>query len=174
MVFELRVQCEFEIKFGGGVRSRGFSYIYFHWGAHILLIIPSIITPFNWAKKRSGEKLKSGLLRSNNLFMFRSTCRHRPILTAGSVIYVIQAWKFSTFPRISAFCVCLGVIFFFTLKTRVFIAKRTKNRNVGPTKLRKTIGKYYIAQDWNNNDRNPRSYLPSVPILAGHPDFRPS
>ena len=40
--------------------------------------------------------------------------------------------------------------YFFTLKTRVFIAKRTKNRNVGPTKLRKTnikIGKYYIAQD---------------------------
>ena len=28
--------------------------------------------------------------------------------------------------------------YFFTLKTCVFIAKRTKNRNVGPTKLRKT------------------------------------
>ena len=68
-----------------------------------------------------------------------------------------------------------------TFKTRVFIAKRTKNRNVGPTKLRKTnikIGKYYIyiyiAQDWNNNYRNPCPYLPSVPILAEHPDFRPS
>ena len=68
--------------------------------------------------------------------MFRSTCRHRPILTVGSVIYVIQAWKFSAFPRISA--LCLPRCYFFTLKTRVFIAKRTKNRNVGPTKLRKT------------------------------------
>ena len=68
-------------------------------------------------------------------------------ITVGSVIYVIQAWKFSAFPRISDFCVCLRRCYFFTLKTRVFIAKRTKNRNVGPTKLRKTnikIGKYYI------------------------------
>ena len=98
-------------------------------------------------------------------------------ITVGSVIYVIQAWKFSAFPRISDFCVCLRRCYFFTLKTRVFIAKRTKNRNVGPTKLRKTnikIGKYYIAQDWNNNYRNPCPYLPSVPILAEHPDFRPS
>ena len=98
-------------------------------------------------------------------------------ITVGSVIYVIQAWKFSAFPRISFFCVCLRRCYFFTLKTRVFIAKRTKNRNVGPTKLRKTnikIGKYYIAQDLNNDDRNPCLYLPSVPILAEHPDFRPS
>ena len=101
-------------------------------------------------------------------------------ITVGSVIYVIQAWKFSAFPRISDFCVCLRRCYFFTLKTRVFIAKKTKNRNVGPTKLRKTnikIGKYYIAQDWNNNYRNPCPYLvylPSVPILAEHPDFRPS
>ena len=98
-------------------------------------------------------------------------------ITVGSVIYVIQAWKFSAFPRISDFCVCLRRCYFFTLKTRVFIAKRTKNRNVGPTKLLKTnikIGKYYIAQDWNNNYRNPCPYLPSVPILADHPDFRPS
>ena len=43
--------------------------------------------------------------------------------------------RFRGFPF---FLVCLVVIFFFTLKTRVFIAKRTKNRNVGPTKLRKT------------------------------------
>ena len=98
-------------------------------------------------------------------------------ITVGSVIhvYVIQAWKFSAFPRISVFCVCLVVIFF-TLKTRVFIAKGTKNRNVGPTKLCKTnikIGKYYISQDWNNNYRNPCPYLPSVPILEGHSDFRP-
>ena len=45
---------------------------------------------------------------------------------------------------------CLPRCYFFTLKTRVFIAKRTKNRNIGPTKLRKTnikIGKYYIVQD---------------------------
>ena len=41
--------------------------------------------------------------------------------------------RFRGFPL----CVCLVVIFF-TLKTRVFIAKITKNRNVGPTKLRKT------------------------------------
>ena len=49
-------------------------------------------------------------------------------ITVGSVIYVIQAWKFSAFPRISAFCVCLRRCYFCTLKTVVFIAKRTKNR----------------------------------------------
>ena len=64
----------------------------------------------------------------------------------------IQAWKFSAFPTADFRFLCLPRYFFFTLKTRVFIAiaKRTKNRNVGPTKLRKTnikIGKYYIAQD---------------------------
>ena len=53
-------------------------------------------------------------------------------------------FRFLCLPR------CYFFFFFFTIKTRVFIAKRTKNRNVGPTKLRKTnikIGKYYIAQD---------------------------
>ena len=39
------------------MRSRGFSYIYFHSGAYILLIIPSIITPFNWAKKSRAKNL---------------------------------------------------------------------------------------------------------------------
>ena len=55
--------------------------------------------------------------------------------------------RFRGFP---IFVFASDVVIFFTLKTRVFIAKRTKNRNVGPTKLRKTnikIGKYYIAQD---------------------------
>ena len=44
----------------------------------------------------------------NNLLMFRNICH------SGMKIL-----------RVSAFCVCLVVIFF-TLKTRVFIAKRTK------------------------------------------------
>ena len=55
--------------------------------------------------------------------------------------------RFRGFP---IFVFAFDVVYFFTLKTRVFIAKRKKNRNVGPTKLRKTnikIGKYYIAQD---------------------------
>ena len=50
-----------------------------------------------------------------------------------------MSFRHENSPRFRGFplCVCLVVIFF-TLKTRVFIAKRTKNRNVGPTKLRKT------------------------------------
>ena len=50
-----------------------------------------------------------------------------------------MSFRHKNSPRFRGFplCVCLVVIFF-TLKTRVFIAKITKNRNVGPTKLRKT------------------------------------
>ena len=73
-------------------------------------------------------------------------CRHRPILNNGRERNICHSgMKILRVPRISAFCVCLRRCYFFTLKTRVFIAKRTKNRNVGPTKLRKTnikIGKY--------------------------------
>ena len=79
--------------------------------------------------------------------MFRCTCRYRPILNNGSERNTCICH--SGMKILSVFCVCLVVIFF-TLKTHVFIAKRTKNRNVGPTKLRKTnikIGKYYISQD---------------------------
>ena len=174
MIFEFNVNLKQNLGWGlGGL------VIYFHSGAHILLIIPSIITPFNWAEKSRAKNLSRD---SYEVIISLCFVVHVGIglywITVGSVIhvYVIQAWKFSAFPRISVFCVCLVVIFF-TLKTRVFIAKRTKSRNVGPTKLRKTnikIGKYYISQDWNNDYRNPCPYLPSVPILAGHSDFRPS
>ena len=63
-----------------GVRSRGFSYIFplrssysSHYFEHHNLLIEL---------KKSGEKQKSGLLRSNDLFMFRSTCR--PILRVSA------------------------------------------------------------------------------------------
>ena len=68
--------------------------------------------------------------------MFRNICH------SGMIILRVSAdFRFFVFA---------SLLFFFTLKTRVFIAKRTKNRNVGHTKLRKTnikIGKYYIDQD---------------------------
>ena len=89
-----------------------------------------------------------------------------------------MSFRHKNSPRFRGFplCVCLVVIFF-TLKTRVFIAKITKNRERRAYEIAQDQyknRKYYIAQDWNNDDRNPCPYLPSVPILAGHPDFRPS
>ena len=63
-----------------GVRSRGFSYIFLlrssyssHYFEHHNLLIEL---------KKSGEKRKSGHLRSNDLFMFHSTCR--PILRVSA------------------------------------------------------------------------------------------
>ena len=84
--------------------------------------------------------------------MFRSTCRHRPILNNGSGRNICHSGMkiLRVSDRGFPLFVFASFLFFFTLKTRVFIAKRTKNRNVGPTKLRKTnikIGKYYITQD---------------------------
>ena len=73
---------------GGGWGLRG-SVIYFHSGAHILLIISSIINILIELKK-SGEKRKSGLLRSIDLLMFRSTCR--PILRV-CVCLVVIFWR---------------------------------------------------------------------------------
>ena len=54
--------------------------------------------------------------------------------------------RFRGFP---IFVFASDVVIFLLLKP-AFLLLGTKNRNVGPTKLRKTnikIGKYYIAQD---------------------------
>ena len=48
-------------------------------------------------------------------------------ITVGSVIYVIQAWKFSAFPRISDFCVCLRRCYLRPVLTKwVTSCQRTK------------------------------------------------
>ena len=82
MVSEFNVNLKSNLGGGGvgvWVRSRGFSYIfplrssYCHYFEHHNLLIEL---------KKSGEKRKSGLLRSNDLFMFRSTCR--PILRVSA------------------------------------------------------------------------------------------
>ena len=79
--------------------------------------------------------------------MFLSTCWHRPILNDGRERNICQSGMkiLRVSDRGFPLFVFASLLFFFTLKTRVFIAKRTKNRNVGPTKLHKTnikIGKY--------------------------------